>query len=92
MRVGVTQGFAGSEDALEQAAVPEALEEPGIGPPPDQMIGTVRSPHHVFVRRSPKLVSAPTELVPLSTAHSLVSAGRGQGLRNPCHLLHILVS
>src|SRR5699024_12653341 len=97
-------GLLHPEDPPEQTVVRETLEEPGhrIGSVEhvatfEPMIGTVRSPHHVFVGREAVLAADPTEFdegfyewVPLSKVRSLVSEGKVQSSGTLVALLHLL--
>jgi 8-oxo-dGTP pyrophosphatase MutT (NUDIX family) len=99
-------GLLDPEEAPERTAVREALEETGhrVGSVQhvatfEPMIGTVRSPHHVFVGRDAELVADPTEFdegvyewVPLAKVRDLVSEGRVQSSGTLIALLHILAS
>ncbi|WP_017586988.1 NUDIX hydrolase [Nocardiopsis ganjiahuensis] len=65
----------------------------------EPMIGTVRSPHHVFIGRDAELVADPTEFdegiyewVPLAKARSLIAEGRVQSSGTLVALLHRLAS
>ena len=97
-------GVLDPEETPEQTVVREALEETGhrIGSVEhvatfEPMIGTVRSPHHVFVGREAVLVADPTEFdegfyewVSLSKVRSLVSEGKVQSSGTLVALLHLL--
>ncbi|MFL1381381.1 NUDIX hydrolase [Nocardiopsis protaetiae] len=99
-------GLLDPEETPEQTAVREVLEETGhrVGSVEhvttfEPMIGTVRSPHHVFVGHDAELVAEPTELdegvyewVPLAKVRSLISEGRIQSSGTLIALLHILAS
>lgn len=99
-------GLLDPVETPEQTAVREALEETGhrVGSVEhvatfEPMIGTVRSPHHVFVGRDTELVADPTEFdegvyewVPLAKVRDLVSEGRVQSSGTLIALLHILAS
>ncbi|CAL9474472.1 hypothetical protein SUDANB121_02920 [Nocardiopsis dassonvillei] len=99
-------GLLDPEETPEQTAVREALEETGQRDGSvehvatfEPMIGTGRSPHHVFVGRDAELVAEPTELdegvyewVPLAKVRSLISEGRIQSSGTLVALLHILAS
>ncbi|WP_431890655.1 NUDIX hydrolase [Nocardiopsis alba] len=99
-------GLLDPEETPEQTAVREALEETGhrVGSVEhvatfEPMIGTVRSPHHVFVGRDAEPVADPTEFdegvyewVPLAEVRGLISKGRIQSSGTLIALLHILAS
>ena len=99
-------GLLDPEETPEQTAVREALEETGhrVGSVEhvatfEPMIGTVRSPHHVFVGRDTEPVADPTEFdegvyewVPLAEVRGLISKGRIQSSGTLIALLHILAS
>ncbi|MFB8766427.1 NUDIX hydrolase [Nocardiopsis alba] len=99
-------GLLDPEETPEQTAVREALEETGhrVGSVEhvatfEPMIGTVRSPHHVFVGRDADLVADPTEFdegvyewVPLAEIRGLISTGHVQSSGTLIALLHILAS
>jgi 8-oxo-dGTP pyrophosphatase MutT (NUDIX family) len=97
-------GLLDPEETPEQTAVREALEETGhrVGTVEhvatfEPMIGTVRSPHHVFVGRGAVRAAAPTEFdeglyewVPLSKVKSLIAEGQIQSSGTLIALLHLL--
>lgn len=97
-------GLLDPQETPEQTAVREALEETGhrVGSVEhvatfEPMIGTVRSPHHVFVGYEATLVADPTEFdegiyewVPLAKARSLISEGRVQSSGTLVALLHLI--
>ncbi|KOX17016.1 NUDIX hydrolase [Nocardiopsis sp. NRRL B-16309] len=99
-------GLLDPAETPEQTAVREALEETGhrVGSVEhvatfEPMIGTVRSPHHVFVGRGAELVADPTEFdeciyewVSLAKVRSLIAEGRVQSSGTLVALLHILAS
>ncbi|MGW9346540.1 NUDIX hydrolase [Nocardiopsis flavescens] len=99
-------GLLDAGEAPERTAVREALEETGhrVGSVEhvatfEPMIGTVRSPHHVFVGRGAERVAEPTEFdegvyewVPLAKVRSLIAEGRIQSSGTLIALLHILAS
>ncbi|NKY99598.1 NUDIX hydrolase [Nocardiopsis alborubida] len=99
-------GLLDSEETPERTAVREALEETGhrVGSVEhvatfEPMIGTVRSPHHVFVGRDAELVADPTEFdegvyewVPLAKTRALIAEGRVQSSGTLIALLHLLAS
>lgn len=99
-------GLLDPEETPEQTAVREVLEETGhrVGSVEhvatfEPMIGTVRSPHHVFVGYDAEPVTEPTEFdegvyawVPLAKVRSLISEGRIQSSGTLIALLHILAS
>ncbi|WP_017582913.1 NUDIX hydrolase [Nocardiopsis valliformis] len=99
-------GLLDPEESPERTAVREALEETGhrVGSVEhvatfEPMIGTVRSPHHVFVGRDAELVAEPTEFdegtyewVPLAKVRSLIAEGRVQSSGTLVALLHLLAS
>src|SRR5690625_918647 len=97
-------GLLDPEEAPEQTAVREVLEETGhrIGSVEhvatfEPMIGSVRSPQRVFVGCDVELVAEPTEFdegvyewVPLAKVRSLVAEGRVQSSGTLVALLHLL--
>ncbi len=99
-------GLPDPGEAPERTAAREALEETGYRVASvehaatfEPMIGTVRSPHHVFVGRGAELVAAPTEFdegvyewVPLVNVRSLVAEGQVQSSGTLVALLHLLAS
>lgn len=99
-------GLLDPEETPERTAVREALEETGhrVGSVEhvatfEPMIGTVRSPHHVFVGRDAELIADPTEFdegvyewVPLAKARALIAEGRVQSSGTLIALLHLLAS
>ncbi|WP_444961438.1 NUDIX hydrolase [Nocardiopsis sp. M1B1] len=99
-------GLLDPEETPERTAVREALEETGhrVGSVEhvatfEPMIGTVRSPHHVFVGREAELVADPTEFdegvyewVPLAKTRALIAEGRVQSSGTLIALLHLLAS
>lgn len=99
-------GLLDPEESPEQTAVREALEETGhrVGSVEhvatfEPMIGTVCSPHHVFVGHEAELVADPTEFdegvyewVPLAKGRSLVGEGKVQSSGTLVALLHLLAS
>ncbi|WP_435110763.1 NUDIX hydrolase [Nocardiopsis synnemataformans] len=99
-------GLLDPDETPERTAVREALEETGhrVGSVEhvatfEPMIGTVRSPHHVFVGRDAELVADPTEFdegvyewVPLTKVRGLIAEGRVQSSGTLIALLHLLAS
>jgi 8-oxo-dGTP pyrophosphatase MutT (NUDIX family) len=99
-------GLLDPEETPEQTTVREALEETGhrVGSVEhvatfEPMIGTVRSPHHVFVGRDAELVADPTEFdegvyewVPLTKVRGLIAEGQVQSSGTLIALLHLLAS
>ncbi|WP_019607605.1 NUDIX hydrolase [Nocardiopsis sp. CNS-639] len=99
-------GLLDPEETPERTAVREALEETGhrVGLMEhvatfEPMIGTVRSPHHVFVGRDVELIADPTEFdegvyewVALAKARALIAEGRVQSSGTLIALLHLLAS
>jgi 8-oxo-dGTP pyrophosphatase MutT (NUDIX family) len=96
-------GLLDPTETPERTAVREALEETGyaVGSVEhvatfEPMIGTVRSPHHVFIGRGIELVADPTEFdegvyewVPLAKTQELISAGQVQSSGTLIALLHL---
>ncbi|GAA0978008.1 NUDIX hydrolase [Nocardiopsis tropica] len=99
-------GLLDPEESPERTAVREALEETGHQVASvervatfEPMIGTVRSPHHVFVGRGAELVADPTEFdegvyewVPLARVRELIAAGQVQSSGTFIALLHLLAT
>ncbi|MBB6119481.1 NUDIX hydrolase [Nocardiopsis algeriensis] len=99
-------GLLDPDETPEQAVVREALEETGyrIGSVEhvvtfEPMVGTVRSPHHVFIGRNAHLAADPTEFdegvyewIPLAKARKLIAQGQVQSSGTLIALLHLLAS
>lgn len=99
-------GLLDAGETPEQTATREALEETGHRVDTvervatfEPMIGTVRSPHHVFIGRGTTLVADPTEFdegiyewVPLNKVRSLMGEGQVQSSGTLIALLHLLAS
>lgn len=97
-------GLLDPQESPKQTAVREALEETGYRVDSvehvatfEPMIGTVRSPHHVFIGRGAARDTDPTEFdeglyewVPLNKARSLIAEGQVQSSGTLIALLHLL--
>ncbi|WP_243742464.1 NUDIX hydrolase [Actinorugispora endophytica] len=99
-------GLLETGEAPEDTAVREAEEETGyrVGSVEhvvtfEPMIGTVRSPHHVFVGRTPERVGDPSEFdegrfewVPMAKVPELIAVGQIQSSGTLIALLHVLTN
>ncbi len=96
-------GLLDPGETPERTAVREAEEETGYRVRSvehvatfEPMIGTVRSPHHVFVGRDPERIADPSEFdegrfqwVPLTEVPSLIAAGQVRSSGTLIALLHV---
>jgi 8-oxo-dGTP pyrophosphatase MutT (NUDIX family) len=97
-------GLIEDGESAEEAAVREIKEETGYRPRAiehlvtfEGMIGTARSPHHVFLARGAEHVAEATELnegtfewVPLADVPELIAKGRIVSAGSLVGLLHVL--